>query len=99
MERIFLQPLLTQLYLIIIPVEDALRGFAAELSRCAQINPSGAMGASVAREVQNMFWYLRAAADGNPRLTEDAERSLWVARALTGVSVQGITTQQLKPLG
>lgn len=78
---------------------DWLRGFAAELSRCAQINPSGAMGASVAREVQNMFWYLRAAADGNPRLTEDAERSLWVARALTGVSVQGIATQQLKPLG
>ena len=30
MKRIFLQPLLTELYLIIIPIEDALRGFAAK---------------------------------------------------------------------
>lgn len=76
-----------------------LRGFAASLCTHARIDPAFGMGASVAREVQNMFWYLRSANGGNTKAFGDAARSLWVARALSGVSVRGVNAHSLKHLG
>lgn len=76
-----------------------LRGFAASLCSHAEIDPAYGMGATVAREVQNMFWYLRSAAAGNAKAYGDAARSLWVARALSGVSVRGVDAHSLKRLG
>lgn len=76
-----------------------LRGFAAEVCACADIDPAFGLGASAAREVENMFWYLRSAEQGSEKALGDAARSLWVARALTGVSVRGASAHDLKPLG
>ncbi|WAL41255.1 kinase [Brevibacterium sp. BRM-1] len=76
-----------------------LRGFAASLCQHAHIEPGAGMGATVARELQNMFWYLRSAQGGNERALGDAARSLWVARALAGASVRGVDAHSLKRLG
>src|SRR5699024_9899533 len=54
---------------------------------------------AIAREVENMFWYLRSALGGTQKAWGDAARSLWVARALSHVSVQGVDAHRLKPLG
>src|SRR5699024_9355022 len=61
-----------------------LRGFAAALALRAGVEPPYALGATVAREITNMFWYLRAATGGSTASLADAARSLWVARALSG---------------
>lgn len=84
-----------------------LRAFAADLCRHADIDRRYGMGASVMREVENLLWYVRAAAGaarngdeaGRARFHGDAARSLWVARALSGVSVYGVSAHRLKPLG
>ena len=46
-----------------------------------------------------MFWYLRSAQGGTQKAWGDASRSLWVARALSHVSVHGVDAHRLKPLG
>ncbi|WP_349827628.1 aminoglycoside phosphotransferase family protein [Brevibacterium litoralis] len=84
-----------------------LRAFATDLCRHAEIDPQYGMGAAVVREVENMFWYLRAAGSaraagdstGAERSTGDAARSLWVVRALTGSDTHGTDAHRLKPLG
>ena len=76
-----------------------LRDFAAELCRCAAVDPGLGVGSAIAREVENMFWYLRSALGGTQKAWGDAARSLWVARALSHVSVQGVSAHRLKPLG
>ncbi|MCT2181691.1 aminoglycoside phosphotransferase family protein [Brevibacterium casei] len=84
-----------------IPREQAawLRGFAADLARHAGIDPQYGIGAAVAREVTNMFWYLRSARGGTAESLADAARSLWVARALTGADVLGVDAHALKAIG
>ncbi|MDN6134949.1 MAG: aminoglycoside phosphotransferase family protein [Brevibacterium sp.] len=76
-----------------------LRGFATDLALCAGMDPQYAMGAAVAREVTNMFWYLRSARSGSTGTLADAARSLWVARALSGADVAGVNAHALKPIG
>ncbi|WP_029089918.1 aminoglycoside phosphotransferase family protein [Brevibacterium album] len=76
-----------------------LHAFAAEVCRQAGVDVALGVGAAVAREVENLFWYLRTARAGSQRAYGDARRSLWVARALSQVSVQGVSAHQLKPLG
>ena len=76
-----------------------LRGFATDLALCAGVEPQYGMGATVAREITNMFWYLRAATGGSTASLADAARSLWVARALSGADVAGVNAHALKPIG
>lgn len=76
-----------------------LRGFARDLALCAGIDPQFGIGAAVAREVTNMFWYLKAARSGSPKTLGDAARSLWVARALSGADVGGVNAHALKAIG
>ncbi|UVI34848.1 aminoglycoside phosphotransferase family protein [Brevibacterium spongiae] len=76
-----------------------LRGFATDLALCAGIDPQYGMGATVAREITNMFWYLRSATGGSTSGLADAARSLWVARALSGADVAGVNAHALKPIG
>ena len=57
------------------------------------------MGATVVRELENMFWYLRSAYKGTQKAFGDAARSLWVCRAMCGVSVGGVSAHDLKRLG
>ena len=76
-----------------------LRGFATDLALCAGVDPPYGMGATVAREITNMFWYLRAASGGSNSGLADAARSLWVARALSGADVAGVNAHALKPIG
>ncbi|RBP67892.1 streptomycin 6-kinase [Brevibacterium sanguinis] len=76
-----------------------LRGFATDLALCAGIDPQYGIGAAVAREVTNMFWYLAAARKGSAQSFGDAARSLWVARALSGADVAGVNAHALKSIG
>ncbi|GAA1644371.1 MULTISPECIES: aminoglycoside phosphotransferase family protein [Brevibacterium] len=76
-----------------------LRGFAADLALFAGIDPQYGIGAAIAREVTNMFWYLRSARGGTNGSLADAARSLWVARALSGADVNGVDAHALKPIG
>lgn len=76
-----------------------LRAFAQQVCQEAGVDPAFGLGLSVAREVQNLRWYARTAADGDAKAAGDAARSLWVARALSGVSVQGTDAHRLKRIG
>lgn len=76
-----------------------LRGFATDLALCAGMDPQYGMGSAVAREVTNMFWYLKSARSGSTGALADAARSLWVARALSGADVAGVNAHALKPIG
>ncbi|WP_231441681.1 aminoglycoside phosphotransferase family protein [Brevibacterium zhoupengii] len=76
-----------------------LRGFATDLALCAGMDPQYGMGAAVAREITNMFWYLKSARSGSNAALADAARSLWVARALSGADVAGVNAHALKPIG
>lgn len=76
-----------------------LRGFATDLCRYAEIDPGFGIGAAIAREAQNMFWYLRSAYQGTTKSFGDAARSLWVMRALAGADVRGMDAHALKRLG
>jgi streptomycin 6-kinase len=76
-----------------------LRDFATDLCNHADIDAAYGIGAAVAREVENMFWYLRSAYSGTAKAFGDAARSLWVCRALCGLSVQGVSAHSLKRLG
>lgn len=88
-----------------IPVADPagqakwLYDFASALCHHARIDQQFGIGASVAREVANMFWYLRSAKGGTQKAYGDADRSLWVARALAGMGAYGVNAHQLKRLG
>lgn len=75
-----------------------LHDFATRLCTHAEIDPAYGIGAAVAREVENMFWYLRSAYGGNEKAFGDAARSLWVCRALCGIGVQGVDAHSLKRL-
>lgn len=71
---------------------DALRARSAALAVSAGLDVDLTRRVSIARELENMFWALR---DGAPA---DAERSLWVCRALFGVDVAGIDARLLARL-
>lgn len=71
---------------------DALRARSAALAVSAGLDVDLARRVSIAREMENMFWALR---DGAPA---DAERSLWVCRALAGADVAGIDARLLARL-
>lgn len=76
-----------------------LREFAHRLCHHAEIEAAYGMGATVVRELENMFWYLRSAYKGTQKAFGDAARSLWVCRAMCGVSVGGVSAHDLKRLG
>nr|WP_306427759.1 MULTISPECIES: aminoglycoside phosphotransferase family protein [unclassified Brevibacterium] len=76
-----------------------LRDFGADLCRHADIEPNYGLGAAIAREAQNMFWYLHSAYNGTLKSFGDAARSLWVMRALAGMDVGGVDAHSLKRLG
>lgn len=75
-----------------------LRTFAGRLCTEGGIEPAYGIGASVAREIQNMIWYLKNAGSDRGAL-DDARRSLWVARALAGMPVGNTQAGALKRLG
>lgn len=71
---------------------DALRARSAALAVSAGLDVDLTRRVSIAREMENMFWALR---DNAPA---DAERSLWVCRALAGADVAGIDARLLARL-
>ncbi|GAA1194896.1 streptomycin 6-kinase [Brevibacterium paucivorans] len=83
------------------PAQQAkwLYDFAVSLCQHAGIDPQFGLGASIAREVANMFWYLKSARGGTQKAYGDADRSLWVARALAGMGSYGVNAHNLKKLG
>ncbi|WGW13102.1 aminoglycoside phosphotransferase family protein [Saxibacter everestensis] len=82
------------------PEEQAawLRAHCTSLCHAAGIDPAQGAAVSVAREIENLFWYLADFAQGDQRAHADAARSLWVARAISGHSVGGIDVHSLAGL-
>src|SRR5699024_12317586 len=74
-----------------------LRGFATDLALFAGVEPQYGMGATVAREITNMFWYLRAATGGSTASLAAAARSVRAARARSGGGVGRVNAAHRKP--
>src|SRR5699024_12445637 len=74
-----------------------LRGFATDLALCAGVEPQYGMGATVAREITNMCWYLRAATGGSTASLAAAARSVRAARARSGGGVGRVNAAHRKP--